>query len=293
VLLAIVLFAMAPTPADQARGQGKQPDFIPAGYDDYQNMLDQLGIKKIRPGRNSKEKDTSNEATANPHKDTLPELMKFKDGTKVATADQWPKRRAEMVEDFERDVYGRIPKNVPKVTWKVVKTTEGESGGIATVTKDLEGEVDNSAFPKIKVVIKASFTVPKFAASKVPIIIQYGGFGGGKGGGPGVFLVPTAQAHNALRTLIFKKEMPGLTDQTQVFIDPIGHPTAPVVALNAYLHFAVLYKQSPVGLPVPNYLMNAKKGPKGDEKMNRKLQELAWELVTSYPASGVTADAKK
>jgi hypothetical protein len=107
-----------------------------------------------------------------------------------------------------------------------------------------------------------------------------------------VFLVPTAQAHNALRTLIFKKEMPGLTDQTQVFIDPIGHPTAPVVALNAYLHFAVLYKQSPVGLPVPNNLMNAKKGPKGDEKMNRRLQELAWEVVTNYAPSGVTADAK-
>jgi hypothetical protein len=107
-----------------------------------------------------------------------------------------------------------------------------------------------------------------------------------------VFLVPTAQAHNALRTLIFKKEMPGLTDQTQVFIDFIGHPTAPVVALNAYLHFAVLYKQSPVGLPVPNNLMNAKKGPKGDEKMNRRLQELAWEVVTNYAPSGVTVGAK-
>ncbi|MCI0741806.1 MAG: hypothetical protein L0Y72_22460 [Gemmataceae bacterium] len=106
-----------------------------------------------------------------------------------------------------------------------------------------------------------------------------------------VFLVPTAQAHNALRTLIFKKEMPGMTDQQEVFIDPIGHPTAPVVALNAYLHFAVLYNCSPVGLPVPSNLKNAKR-PEWDEKMNRKLQELAWELVTSYPPSGVTADAK-
>jgi hypothetical protein len=108
-----------------------------------------------------------------------------------------------------------------------------------------------------------------------------------------VFLVPTAQAHNALRTLIYKKEMPGMTDQQEVFIDPIGHPTAPVVTLNAYLHFAVLYKQSPIGLPLPGNLKNAKKGPAGDEKMNRKLQELAWDLVTHYPPSGVTADAKK
>jgi hypothetical protein len=108
-----------------------------------------------------------------------------------------------------------------------------------------------------------------------------------------VFLVPTAQAHNSLRTLIYNKELPGLTDQTQVFIDPIGHPTAPVVALNAYLHFAVLYKTSPIGLPLPEYLKNAKKGPKGDEKMNQKLQELAWEIVTNYPASGVAAATKK
>ena len=106
-----------------------------------------------------------------------------------------------------------------------------------------------------------------------------------------VFLVPTAQAHNALRTLIFEKELPGMTDQQEVFRDPIGHPTAPVVALNAYLHFAVLYKTSPVGLPMPDNLKNAKKA-QWDEKMNRKLQELAWEVVTKYSPSGVTADAK-
>jgi hypothetical protein len=106
-----------------------------------------------------------------------------------------------------------------------------------------------------------------------------------------VYLAPTAQAHNALRTLIYKKEMPGMTDQTEVFIDPIGHPTAPVVALNAYLHFSVLYKRTPVGLPMPNNLKNANR-PQWDENMNRKLQELAWDLVTHYPPSGVTADGK-
>jgi poly(3-hydroxybutyrate) depolymerase len=106
-----------------------------------------------------------------------------------------------------------------------------------------------------------------------------------------VYLVPTAQAHNALRTLIYKKEMPGMTDQQEVFSDPIGHPSPPVVALNAYLHFAVLYKQSPVGLPMPSNLKSKK--AQWDEKTNRKLQELAWEVVTNYPPSGVTANAKR
>jgi hypothetical protein len=189
LLLAAVIFAPAASPGQDFKGKSKpkQPDFIPAGYDDYQNMLGQLGIKKMRRGRDSKVKDTSDEATANPYKDSMPDLMTFKDGTKVTTAAQWPKRRAEIVEDFERDVYGRIPKNVPKVKWEVTSTTEGESGGIATITKTLVGHVDNSAFPQIKVAIQASFTVPKHAAGKVPLLLQFGFAFGGKGkfGGKG------------------------------------------------------------------------------------------------------------
>src|SRR5262249_6254003 len=160
---AAVLWPPAPSPGQGFKGKGKfpRPDFIPADYDDYQHMLDRLGIKKMRRGRDGRGKDTSSEATANPYKDTMPDLMTFKDGTKVTKAEQWPKRRAEIVEDFEREVYGRIPKNVPKVKWEVTNTVEGESGGIAYVTKTLVGRVDNSAFPKIKVEIRANFTVPK------------------------------------------------------------------------------------------------------------------------------------
>jgi hypothetical protein len=188
LLLAGVLLASGPSSGQDAKGKGKgkQPDFIPAGYDDYQHMLDRLGIKKLRRGRDAKVKDTSSEETANRFKDSMPDLMTFKDGTKMTRADQWPKRRAEIVEDFEREVYGRVPKNLPRVKWEVTSTVEGESGGIATVTRTLVGRVDNSAFPKITVAIQASFTVPKYAAGKVPIILQFGGFGfGGKFGGQG------------------------------------------------------------------------------------------------------------
>lgn len=182
VLLAAGLLAAAPLPAQDSRprGQARQPDFIPKDYDDYKNMLDQLGIKKIRRGRDARAKDTSDEATANPYKDSMPGLLTFKDGAKVKTAEQWPKRRAEIVEDFEREVYGRVPKNVPRVKWEVTRTVEGESDGIATVTRTLVGNVDNSAFPQIKVAIQASFTVPKYPAGRLPIILQFGfGFGFG------------------------------------------------------------------------------------------------------------------
>ena len=182
-LLVAVLFVVATSSAqDTKRGdKGKQPDYIPAGYDDYKNMLTQLGITKMRRGRDARVPDTSNEATANPYKDTMPDLMTFKDGMKIATAEQWAKRRAEIVEDFEREVYGRVPKNVPKVKWEVTSSADGESGGIATVTKALVGHIDNSAFPKINVSIQASFTVPKNAAGRVPIILQFGGGFGRRG----------------------------------------------------------------------------------------------------------------
>jgi hypothetical protein len=188
-LLIGVLLASGPASGQNVKkGQAKLPEFIPAGYDDYQNMLDQLGIRMTRKGRDGRVQDTSDETTANPFKETLPDLLTFKDGSRVKTADQWPKRRAEIVEDFEREVYGRIPKNVPAVKWKVTHTTDGETDGIATVTKTLAGHVDNSAFPKIEVTIQANFTVPKRAAGRVPILLQFGfGFappGGKSGRGP-------------------------------------------------------------------------------------------------------------
>ena len=104
-----------------------------------------------------------------------------------------------------------------------------------------------------------------------------------------VFLVPSAQAHNALRTMIYNKEMPGMTDQGEVFRDFIGHPTDPVIALNAYLHFSVMYGVSPVGLPVPSILKKSSKPEYREEKFNLALQELAWKIVSNYPPTGVKA----
>ena len=92
----------------------------------------------------------------------------------------------------------------------------------------------------------------------------------------------------ALRTKIANKEMPGLTSQAELFSDPMSHPAPPLEALNTYLHYAVIYGRSPVGLPMPGLLKNAKKEA-WDEKFNRTLQEIAWETATNYPYSGVTA----
>ena len=83
-------------------------------------MLAQLGIKKLRPGPSGNESAPNHanydEATANPFPD-LPDVLVLKNGKKVTTADAWWKqRRAEIIDDFDREVLGRVPRTVPKVT---------------------------------------------------------------------------------------------------------------------------------------------------------------------------------
>ncbi len=113
-----------------------------------------------------------------------------------------------------------------------------------------------------------------------------------KAGKKVLYLVPSAQALVTLRTKIYNKELPGLSSQAELFRDAISHPAPPLEALNTYLHFAVIYGKSPVGLPVPGLLKNARKEA-WDEKFNRNLQEIAWETASGYPYSGVKGEKEK
>ena len=106
--------------------------------------MDQLKITMFPSGPGAYLASTYDEKTANPYP-TLPDPLTFNNGSKVKTAAQWRKRRAEIVELFDREVYGRRPKNIPKVTWTVANTTEGKAGSVPVVTKQLVGRVDNSA----------------------------------------------------------------------------------------------------------------------------------------------------
>jgi hypothetical protein len=138
-----------------------------------QRIMNLLKISAIPPGAVSSSPATYDEATANPYPN-LPDPLTMRNGQKVTSAALWKKRRAEIVEDFEREIYGRRPQT-PKVTWRVVKTENGTNGEFATVTKQLLGHVDNAAFPTVAVEITATLTTPANAAAGVPIIIQFGG----------------------------------------------------------------------------------------------------------------------
>lgn len=106
-----------------------------------------------------------------------------------------------------------------------------------------------------------------------------------------VYVVPVGQAVIALREKIIAGQAPGIKTQEDLFTDPLGHVKGHVMALNAYCHFAVIYRRSPVGLSVPTVLKNVKLGD-DEAKLNTLLQELAWEAVTHHELSGVKAEAK-
>ena len=96
-----------------------------------------------------------------------------------------------------------------------------------------------------------------------------------------LYIIPTSQAETVLRIKIAQNEIPGLEKQSQLFIDKIGHPAPPLITLNAYVHFATVYGRSPVGLPIPSVLKQAK-NPKFDDAFNKALPELAWKTVLEY-----------
>jgi lysophospholipase L1-like esterase len=171
---------------------------------DPQLMLDQLKIPSalMRPGRDGMNPRAPNyqntdEARANPWPH-LPEMMITKSRRPVATPELWwTVRRPELVEYFDAEVYGRVPRNEPKVTWEVAAADEGGSDAaqgrgargfeqafrsppldMPTVTKRLIGRVDNSACPAITVNIQLRLILPAHAAGPVPVMMDFGGGGG-------------------------------------------------------------------------------------------------------------------
>jgi hypothetical protein len=89
----------------------------------------------------------------------------------------WKQRRPEIAEDFEREVVGRVPKNVPKVTWTVTRTVNATVGERPVVAKQVIGHVDNSACPEITVDIKLAIVTPAAAKAPVPVLMMFGSGG--------------------------------------------------------------------------------------------------------------------
>ena len=139
--------------------------------------MDLLHIASLRRGPDGDPKSPNaanfDESKVLPY--PLPDPLRLKNGEVVKTEkDWWTKRRPEIVEDFDREIYGRVPPNTPKVRWEVVNVTQEDVGAIPVTTKKLVGHVDNSAYPLLTVEIQLSLTVPAKASGRVPVMMEFG-----------------------------------------------------------------------------------------------------------------------
>jgi hypothetical protein len=167
--------------AQQPQGQptAQQLAQQAATKQDHQRMMELLKITSLRPGadgRNAEAPNAANydEAKANPYP-KLPDPLELKNGKKVTSAKRWwNQRRPEIVEDFDREIYGRVPKSTPKVKWEVTSTANEKNGDVPVINKKLVGHVDNSSYPQITVDIQLTLTTPANATGPVPVIMEFG-----------------------------------------------------------------------------------------------------------------------
>ena len=176
-LLALTIVAAAQS--SSGIDSSKYPKLVTyTAEQDQANMMQQLGIKKLRPGPsgNASAPNAANydEVKANPCPQ-LPDALTTKAGKKVTSPDMWWKqRRPEIEEDFAREVYGRLPKNIPGVTWTVKITDREFIGRTPAIVKQLVGHVDNSAYPLINVDINMMLVVPTNVKGPVPVLMMFG-----------------------------------------------------------------------------------------------------------------------
>jgi hypothetical protein len=145
---------------------------------DHQNMMQQIGVTKLRPGPSGNEKDANHanydESKANPYP-LLPDVLTLKNGKKVTTPEMWwQQRRPEIVEEMDREVYGRVPKNTPSVKWELKLYDKEIVNRVPVIAKQLIGHVDNSAYPLIDVNIEMTLVLPANAKGPVPVLMMFG-----------------------------------------------------------------------------------------------------------------------
>src|SRR5687768_10135745 len=88
-------------------------------------LIERLSQK--RPGVRLREADVP--------KYHLPEVLRMADGQPVTRAEQWPARRAEIVEDFRKFVYGRSPGKPQELRFEILEDNRKALDGAATLRR--------------------------------------------------------------------------------------------------------------------------------------------------------------
>lgn len=102
---------------------------------------------------------------------------------------------------------------------------------------------------------------------------------------PPLRIVPAGQAMARIYDEIARGGVPGISDIRDLFKDHI-HPNHLGFYFVTMVHYAAIYRQSPVGLPrqLSNQWTNAYDAP--SLALATRMQEIAWEVVTSFSSAG-------
>lgn len=156
-----------------------------SAQEDHARMMRLLGIEALRPGANPNDPTAPNAVNYDESKATiypsLPDPLLTQDRKRVTTAeDWWDQRRPEIIELFDREIYGRVPDSTPPVEWRLESSANETEGGVPVRKKELRGRVDNSDYPAVSVEIELTLVTPAEVERPVPVMMEFGFNWGGR-----------------------------------------------------------------------------------------------------------------
>ncbi len=178
VMLGIVVAAQQPSgqaPAQPAASPATQP----AAATSPTNLGSDPNGNPLRKALKTGHVSNYDETKVAPF--TLPDPLVTSSGQSVKDAKTWTtRRRAEILQQYQSQIYGRIPPKTPRVTWRVAET-DGKARDGAAIKKKIVGAMGTGADgPNMTVTL----TTPANAKNAVPVILLVN-FGGGPPPAPG------------------------------------------------------------------------------------------------------------
>lgn len=137
------------------------------------NWYDEAGNTHVRSGWGN----WSNYDEAKAGGYTLPDPLVLKNRKPVTNANAWWKqRRPEILNDFTTEIYGRVPRNTPAVTFAPAGADSVVLAGKAT-RSTIIGQIDNSRYPAATPTIPITLYKPVHSSRAVPLmVIVWGSF---------------------------------------------------------------------------------------------------------------------
>ncbi len=177
-IILLCAWCLAATVGNAQFSQAARDSIARLSAADHEQMKTQLGISipnRPGPSGNPQAPNAANRNESKVNAYHLPDPLILKNGKPVLhEKDWWEKRRPEIVEDFDREIYGRLPENIPAVRWEILSERDTLAGPYPIREKTLRGTVDNSGYPDIQVEIELLLVTPADAKQAVPVVLELG-----------------------------------------------------------------------------------------------------------------------